>query len=715
MRDDLFSQNKKEQLAKNSPLAARMRPRTLEEYIGQEHILGTGRLLRRAIQIDQLTSLIFYGPPGTGKTTLAKVIAGATKSFFIAINAVLSGVKEIREAIETAEATLSTQGLKTVLFVDEVHRFNKSQQDALLPHVESGLLTLIGATTENPYFEVNKALLSRSRIFELKSLEAPDLEKVLEATLKDSERGYGKLNISLSPEAKAHLISTSNGDARSLLNALELAVETTQPNAAGLIAISLQVAEESIQKRAVLYDKDGDAHYDIISAFIKSVRGSDVDAALYWMAKMIYAGEDPRFIFRRMIILASEDVGLADPQALAVVMAASQAYDYVGMPEGRFHLSQACLYLATAPKSNSTLSFFDALKAVEKEKRVEVPNPLKDGNRDGDDFGHGKGYLYPHSFREHWVAQDYLPPELKGRIFYHPGSLGFEGKILPQVEEKRELQIALALDTQTQGEAHFLERTLSESSDHLRSQRKQFYQLAGDLRDQLILIQEGDNGLLFWEGLRLNKNLVFHLQLKRDQNEALLRSRIPPEVLESKYLFLKSNAALIDDNNSHPYLYDQIWIQESKLKEASELDSILSRLRVNLTESGFVILSQRSTTYSQKLSELPALAESPYLSLLQEGERLLPDESFLVSHQTTDMKQKQAVLECEVLTHHFEQYFSPKELEKWFWGANKSPLITALEKLVKPEKLQEVLADLKMRLEGKTHLLKQARVYLKLK
>ena len=374
---DLFDQHLTKIIEKEAPLAARMRPRTLDEFVGQDHIIAPGRLLRRAISLDQLSSLIFYGPPGTGKTTLARVIALHTSAHFIAINAVLSGVKEIRAAIETAQQQRKFHNQRTMLFIDEVHRFNKSQQDALLPWVENGTVILIGATTENPYFEVNKALVSRSRIFQLKQLNEQDLYKIVQQTLTDSERGYGQLTVKIDDEALNHLVNVANGDARSLLNALELAVETTPADALGVIKITLAVAEESIQQRAVLYDKEGDAHFDTISAFIKSLRGSDPDAALYWLAKMVYAGEDPRFIFRRMLILASEDVGLADNNAVVVVNACNQAFDRVGMPEGRYHLAQATLYLATAPKSNSIMGFFDALAAVEQEKEAEVPTHLK--------------------------------------------------------------------------------------------------------------------------------------------------------------------------------------------------------------------------------------------------------------------------------------------------------------------------------------------------
>ena len=407
------------------PLADRLRPRTLDEFAGQGHVLGPGKLLRRAVEADRVTSVILYGPPGVGKTTLARIVANTTRKHFASLNAVLAGVKDIREQVDAAHRRRAA-GQGTILFVDEVHRFNKAQQDALLPHVENGTVTFIGATTENPYFEVNKALVSRSRIFELRTLTEDDLRDVARRALADAERGYGTLTVALDDDALDHLVSTANGDARSLLNALELAVETTGPDAEGVVRVTRAVAEDSIQKRAVLYDKEGDAHFDAVSAFIKSLRGSDPDAALYWMARMVYAGEDPRFIFRRMVIFAAEDVGLADPRALQIALAAAQAHDYVGMPESRFHLAECCLYLATAPKSNSLFAFFDALAHVEQERSAEVPNPLRDSSRDKKGFGHGEGYLYPHAYRDHYVAEQYLPAEMQGLYFYQPGELGYE-------------------------------------------------------------------------------------------------------------------------------------------------------------------------------------------------------------------------------------------------------------------------------------------------
>ncbi|WP_420641256.1 AAA family ATPase [Candidatus Leptofilum sp.] len=514
---DLFAHGRKSQIEKESPLANRMRPRTLDEYVGQTHIMGPGRLLRRAIQADQLSSLIFYGPPGTGKTTLAMVIANTTESHFITINAVLAGVKEIREAIATAQERRNLYGQRTTLFVDEVHRWNKAQQDALLPHVENGTIILIGATTENPYFEVNKALVSRSRIFQLRPLTQDDLRQIAQQALNAPERGYGGLNVQIEPDALDHLVDVANGDARGVLNALELAVETTEKGEDGRIHITLAVAEESIQRRAVLYDKEGDVHYDTISAFIKSLRGSDPDAALYWMAKMVYAGEDPRFIFRRMTIFAGEDVGLADPQAMGVVTSCWQAFERIGMPEGRFPLAQACIYLATAPKSNSAFAFFDALSSVEKEQEADVPNHLKDGNRDKEGFGHGQGYLYPHAYRDHWVAQQYLPDALQGKMFYEPSDQGHERQIRDEVARKREAQLAAMLESGDQrleigeiyttspknkGKEAWLQRTISQAGQSLGQQRERLFELAAVQRHHLVLDVNAGSGLLTWEAVR---------------------------------------------------------------------------------------------------------------------------------------------------------------------------------------------------------------------
>ena len=414
------------QTEKKIPLAARMRPRTLDEFVGQEHIIGPGKVLRRAIETDRLfSSLILWGPPGTGKTSLAMVIANATKSHFQSLSAVLAGVKDLQRIIEEAKARRAAFGQRTILLVDEIHRWNKAQQDALLPHVEDGTIILIGATTENPYSEVIPPLVSRSRVFQLRPLTEEEIGIILKRALEDKERGYGNLKVEISPEALEHLARVAGGDARVALNALELAVESTPPGPDGVIRIDLDLAQDAIQKRAIRYDKEGDEHYDTISAFIKSVRGSDPDASLYWLAKMVYAGEDPRFIMRRLLILAAEDVGLADPQAIVVVAACAQALEWVGLPEAQYHLALATLYLATAPKSNSVGAYFEALREIEEHGAGEVPLHLKDSSRDAKALGHGKGYLYPHAFPEHWVPQQYLPEGVKGGWF-KPSMQGYE-------------------------------------------------------------------------------------------------------------------------------------------------------------------------------------------------------------------------------------------------------------------------------------------------
>jgi putative ATPase len=441
MAKDLFDYSYEQNQKNDSPLAARMRPRTLDEYIGQEHILGPGKLLRRAIEADRLfSSIILWGPPGTGKTTLAQVIANHTKSHFVTLSAVLAGKPELRQVIEQAIERKKLHRVSTILFVDEVHRWNKAQQDALLPHVETGTITLIGATTENPYFDVIGALVSRSRVFQLGPLHRAQVRVLLERTLADKERGYGNRNIQADEDALAHLINVAGGDARNCLNALELAVESTPPDENGAIHITLDVAQESIQRRAVLYDKDGDSHYDTISAFIKSVRGSDPDAALYWLAKMLYAGEHPRFILRRLIILAGEDIGLADPNALVVVNAAAQAFEYIGLPEGIFPIVEATLYLATAPKSNTATSYFSAFQLIERAGVTGVPQHLQDGNRDAAALGHGKGYQYPHEDPEHFMPQQYLPRPLLGTYFYKPSNQGYEAQVTDRLARWREAQ-----------------------------------------------------------------------------------------------------------------------------------------------------------------------------------------------------------------------------------------------------------------------------------
>lgn len=438
---DLFDHALMKRMAREAPLAARMRPRTLAEFAGQEEIVGEGRLLRRAIESDRLfSSIILWGPPGTGKTTLAMIIANTTQSHFETISAVLAGKAELRRVIAEAQERRKLYNKRTILFVDEVHRWNKAQQDALLPHVETGGITLIGATTENPYFEVIGALVSRSRIFQLRPLEDDEVKGIIQSAVSDESRGYGDRSVILDSDAVEHLVRVAGGDARNALNALELAVESTPPNDEGEIHIDLGVAQESIQRRAVLYDKDGDAHYDTISAFIKSVRGSDVDAALYWLAKMLYAGESPRFILRRLLILASEDIGLGDPMGLVVASAAMQSFEFVGLPEGVFPIVEATIYLATAPKSNSAMSYFKAYKLLEDEGVVEVPDHLKDANRDGEALGHGEGYEYPHEHPAHHIGQQYLPRELLGRYFYRPSDQGYEMEVGNRLERWRKAQ-----------------------------------------------------------------------------------------------------------------------------------------------------------------------------------------------------------------------------------------------------------------------------------
>lgn len=450
---DLFDHAMQERLQHESPLADRMRPQTLDEIVGQDHIIGKGRLLRRAIQADRLfSSIILYGPPGTGKTTLARVISNLTEAHFESLSAVLAGVADLRKVIAEATDRRRLYQRRTILFIDEVHRWNKSQQDALLPHVESGLLTLIGATTQNPYFDVIKALVSRSRIFEMNSLTEDDIRQILERALADPARGYGKLNVDLAPEAMVHLSHMAGGDARNALNALELAVETTPPDKDGVTHIGLDVAQESIQKRAVLYDKNDDAHYDTISAFIKSVRGSDPDAALYWLAKMLYAGEDPRFILRRLIILAGEDIGMADPMGLVVANSAAQAFEYIGLPEGVFPITEATIYLATAPKSNSAFAYHAALAEIEENGAGPVPIHLMDSNRDAKGLGHGQGYDYPHDHEGHWTPQQYLPTAMLGTTFYTPSDQGYEADVRDRMRRWREAQARALADLKKEAE-----------------------------------------------------------------------------------------------------------------------------------------------------------------------------------------------------------------------------------------------------------------------
>ena len=428
---DLFDYMRENSMEKESPLASRLRPRTLDEVVGQQHIVGRDKLLYRAIQADKLGSVIFYGPPGTGKTTLAKVIANTTSADFKQINATVAGKKDMEEVVKEAKDSVGMYGRKTILFVDEIHRFNKGQQDYLLPFVEDGTLILIGATTENPYFEVNGALISRSRIFELKPLEKDDIKELIHRAVYDRDRGMGSYDAVIDEDAADFLADTANGDARAALNAVELGVLTTGRGEDQKIHIDLAVAQECIQKRVVRYDKNGDNHYDTISAFIKSMRGSDPDAAVYYLARMLYAGEDIKFIARRIMICASEDVGNADPQALVVAVNAAMAVERIGMPEAQIVLSQAVTYVASAPKSNAACNaVFKAMEVVKSQRTMPVPVHLQDKHYKGaEKLGHGAGYKYAHDYPKHYVKQQYLPDGLEGEVFYEPSDNGYEKQI----------------------------------------------------------------------------------------------------------------------------------------------------------------------------------------------------------------------------------------------------------------------------------------------
>ena len=428
---DLFDFMRNENMEKDSPLASRLRPTTLDEVVGQEHIIGKDKLLYRAIKADKLSSIIFYGPPGTGKTTLAKVIANTTSAEFTQINATVAGKKDMEEVVKKAKQTMGMYGRKTILFVDEIHRFNKGQQDYLLPFVEDGTLILIGATTENPYFEVNGALISRSIVFELKPLSTENIKQLILRAVNDKEKGMGAFNARIDDDAADFLAEISNGDARTALNAIELGILTTDKSEDGTIHITMEVAEQCIQKRAIRYDKSGDNHYDTVSAFIKSMRGSDPDAALYYLAKMLYAGESVEFIARRIMISAAEDVGMADPNALTVAVSAANAVHQIGMPEAKIILAEAVVYMATAPKSNASyMGLEKAMSAVQNTKISGIPVHLMDAHYKGAaKLGHGDGYKYAHDYENHYVNQQYLPDELVNEVFYNPGDLGYEVKV----------------------------------------------------------------------------------------------------------------------------------------------------------------------------------------------------------------------------------------------------------------------------------------------
>ena len=690
---DLFEQAFQEHMAREAPLAARMRPRTLDEFVGQEHIVGPGRLLRRAIQADQLSSVIFYGPPGTGKTTLAMVIANTTKSHFITINAVLAGVNDIRAAIEVAQERRRLYHQRTILFVDEVHRFNKAQQDALLPWVENGTIILIGATTENPWFSVNAPLVSRSRIFQLKPLTEEDLYTIARRALSDPERGYGKLKVEMHEDALAHLVNVSNGDARSLLNALELAVETTPPNEEGVIVVDMAVAEESIQRRAVLYDKEGDYHFDTISAFIKSLRGSDPDAAMYWLAKMVYAGEDPRFIFRRMLIFASEDVGLADPNAVAVVNACAEAFDRVGLPEGRFHLAEAALYLATAPKSNSVFAFFDALATVEQEREGEVPVHLRDASRDQEGLGHGAGYLYPHAYRDHWVAQQYLPDSLQGKVFYQPGELGYERQIRETILRRREAQLAamvegevspavehLTFSPQDRARERWIQRALSRTSELLEERRRRILERAGLLRHHVVLDLNAGTGLLTWEAVRQTpEGGVWCLVEKPEEAQALLEQagRLPelerPVVWQGKVWDLPR---LLRQAGEPALRFDRI-IGRNVFTEEPDKPALARLLAEILRPDGRIVLAEVVPRRAQRLYALvePAALPGDLAERWKEAEEAIYADAgdVMVNWDAPDLERAFAEagleVQMEVVEESNERVLGPRQLAQWFTPA----------------------------------------------
>jgi putative ATPase len=676
---DLFEQRE----ITNEPLAFRMRPKTLEEYIGQEHIIGKGRLLRRAIQADQLSSLIFYGPPGTGKTTLARVIANTTKSHFATINAVLSGVKELREEIESAKNRLNLYDRRTILFIDEVHRWNKSQQDALLPWVENGTFILIGATTENPYFEVNKALVSRSRIFQLKSLTDDDLLKVAHQAIKNKERGYGEFDISFEEGALGHIVEIAKGDARSLLNALQLAIETSVdkfPPAKGTsLFISKAVAEESIQQKAVLYDKEGDYHFDVISAFIKSIRGSDPDATLYWLAKMITAGEDPRYIFRRMLISAAEDVGLADPNAVIVVNSDAQAFDRIGMPEGRFHLAHAALYIATCEKSNSTLALFDAIKAISEEKQDdEVPNHLRDDSRDKEGFGHGEGYLYPHSFKDHFVAQQYLPDSLQGKVFYNPGNIGYEQKVRDAVLSKREAQLEasnedtfvenLTYSPNDKERNQWISRTSSERGILVEKIRDEIFKPLKFLRSDRVLILGAGHGLLLWEAFRKTpEGLVCAQVNKQIEFDYISNYSNTLDIVTKPFVRLAKPKEFLTDLDSE-ILFEKI-ILRNQLSNFDTANELLKKVSKRFNKNSLLTIAQTIPSGGSRLSDFAIDIDIKGCLLSAEDDIYKHSLKGLCGWNENDLtnllKDFDLKVEMKVLSQMEKRYIVSSDIERW--------------------------------------------------
>ena len=723
---DLFTQARQEQIDREAPLAARMRPRALDEFVGQEHILGRGRLLRRAIQADQLSSLIVYGPPGSGKTTLARVIANTTRSKFITINAVLAGVQDIRNITAEAQETSRLYGQRTILFIDEVHRWNKAQQDALLPWVENGTIIMIGATTENPYFSVNSALLSRSRVFQLLRLSEDDLRTVAQHALQDSERGFGARQVRLESQALDHLVHVANGDARSVLNALELAVETTPPDADGTIIIDMTVAEESIQQRAVLYDPEGDYHFDTISAFIKSLRGSDPDAALYWLAKMVYAGEDPRFIFRRMLILASEDVGLADPNALGVVTAAAAAYERVGLPEGRFHLAQAALYLATTDKSNSAMGFFDALSTVEKEGEGDVPIHLKDASRDKEGFGHGEGYLYPHAYRDHWVAQQYLPAGLQGKVFYRPSEQGYEKHLRDQVARRREEQLAAMVEATSPEESltytppnrerdHWLQRTVSAASRHLADLRQRILQPLTLRRYHTVLDLNAGTGLLTWEAMRqVPEGGVYALAHDISSADAIAQgSELLPEIERPHVLrgTIEELPALLTAAGEAAIRFDAI-IGRNSLSQCPDKALAMRIIAGLLGHAGLVSLADVIPREGQRLYALADLSSLGALAaeqVKQAEEAIYADPSSAMTNWGLQDLVSSAeaaglvVQHTETIDISREQLIIPEQVAGWFsQGQVRPSYADRLRRRLAPQVIEDLQQLFESQLAGKT-------------
>ncbi|MCR5380257.1 MAG: AAA family ATPase [Lentisphaeria bacterium] len=687
----LFDHAREKLIREEQPLAARMRPRTLDEYIGQDHILAPGRLLRRAIQADQLSSLIFYGPPGTGKTTLASVIANTTKSQFVTLNAVMAGIADLRDITAAAQARLGEQGQRTILFVDEVHRWNKAQQDALLPWVENGTVILIGATTENPYFTVNRALVSRSRIFQLKPLDNENIKDIIRQALKDPVRGFGAKKVQFDDDALDHLADVANGDARAALNALELAVETTQADDNGVIHITMAVAEESIQKRAVLYDREGDCHFDTISAFIKSMRGSDPDATFYWLAKMVYAGEDPRFIFRRMTIFCSEDIGMADPKALPFVIAAAEAFDRVGLPEGHYPLAHAALYCATAPKSNSVMGFFDALKVVGSEREDEVPNHLRDASRDKEGFGHGVGYQYPHAYRDHWVAQQYLPDSLQGKIFYEPGTIGYEATLADTVRDRRELQLAairendarlappeiLTFSPTDKNTEKWLARAADNLAPQLATIRERLFAMYTVQRHDLVLDLTSDAGAFLWEAVRKAPEGGVWGVVKNQQNADILleqannlNSLRRPNLLVSK---AETLAETFDKSEWKDVRFDFI-IGRNFIANASDKQAAVQNIVKLMNETaGNVALAENIARHTQRLAALIQDHGQEWLPRIRQAEDDIyanPDDPLVNWDEKTlaDYFEKagRSIKNIELQSFTREIIISSAQLQHWF-------------------------------------------------